>query len=328
MKRDLPAYVYRKKGGKLYFIRRRWPTRRIESEPGTPAFAAEYARILNRTAEAPRGSTFADLVIDYKRSHRFKTLAPRTREDYIGVLDKLLPNWGGVDVKTIRRPHVIRIRDFNADRPRRANYAVQVMRVVFEHGKDIGWITDNPAKGVRAVPENSKERLPWPADLVADFRAAAPLGSRERTCFELLLGTGQRIGDVLRMQWGHIDGGSIRVKQGKTGKVLYVPLTPALVAALDAVPRGALYILTERTGARQWSYRGASHAMRKVRDAIGAEAYDLHSLRYTAACELVEAGCSDELVSAVTGQSLDMVAHYTKQVRQRVRAIKAQEKRK
>ena len=56
-------------------------------------------------------------------------------------------------------------------------------------------------------------------------------------------------------------------------------------------------------------------------------AYDIHSWRYNAACELVEAGCGDDLVASVTGQSPAMVLHYTKKVRQKIRAIQAQQKR-
>ncbi|MAU44547.1 MAG: integrase [Yangia sp.] len=67
--------------------------------------------------------------------------------------------------------------------------------------------------------------------------------------------------------------------------------------------------------------------MRAARAAIGAQDYDLHCLRYTAAVELLLAGCSDDLISAVTGQSGAMVRHYRRHVRQRVRAREAQERR-
>jgi predicted transcriptional regulator len=65
----------------------------------------------------------------------------------------------------------------------------------------------------------------------------------------------------------------------------------------------------------------------KVRERIGAVDYDIHSWRYNAACELLEAGCSDDLIAAVTGQSPAMVQHYTKKVRQRLRAAQAQSMR-
>jgi predicted transcriptional regulator len=64
-----------------------------------------------------------------------------------------------------------------------------------------------------------------------------------------------------------------------------------------------------------------------VRDRINALDYDINSWRYNAACELVEAGCGDDLVASVTGQSPAMVQHYTKRVRQKIRATQAQQKR-
>lgn len=67
--------------------------------------------------------------------------------------------------------------------------------------------------------------------------------------------------------------------------------------------------------------------MRRVRLNIGAEDYDIQSWRYNAACELLEAGCADDLIAAVTGQSPAMVQHYTRKVRQKIRAIKAQQMR-
>ncbi|MBN8185602.1 tyrosine-type recombinase/integrase [Salipiger thiooxidans] len=203
-----------------------------------------------------------------------------------------------------------------------------------EHAKDMGLLTkaeENPAKGIKALKYEKKEREPWPDTMVAAFRKAYAYGSRERTLFELCLGTGQRIGDVLRMQWGYVRGDTILVIQGKTGARLEIPLTPHLAAALDATERHSLFILTKdmsktkRPG--QWEYRGASDAMRAAREAIGAQDYDLHGLRYTAAVELLLAGCSDDLISAVTGQSAAMVRHYTRHVRQRVRAREAQERR-
>ena len=70
-----------------------------------------------------------------------------------------------------------------------------------------------------------------------------------------------------------------------------------------------------------------SAAVRKVREHIGATAYDIHSWRYNAACELLEAGCADDLIASVTGQSPAMVQHYTRRVRQKIRAIEAQKRR-
>lgn len=66
-----------------------------------------------------------------------------------------------------------------------------------------------------------------------------------------------------------------------------------------------------------------------VRREIGAEAFYIHGLRYSAASELAGAGCSDELIAAVTGHATGaMVRKYAGAARQKVRAIEAQSRRK
>lgn len=323
IKRNLPPYVYSIKGV-LYYMRRGGKAQRILSEPMTPAFWAEYARHVKGIAPPPKGKTFADLIASYKASDRFTKLAPRTRSDYDKVLSFIADRMGLLEPAKMQRKDVIRLRDDNAATQRFANYLVQIVRLLFEHAIDQGLMKDNPAKGVTLLKSHADPRQPWPSDKVDAFRAAVPLGTRQRLLFELLIGTGQRIGDVLRMQWGHVDGDGINVRQGKTGKLMWIPFTPHLRAALADAHKRNLTILTNQAGSGPWSYRGAADAMMLVRVKIGAEAYDIHGLRYAAAAELLIAGCSDDLVAAVTGQSAAMVAHYTKSVRQKVRAISAQ----
>ncbi len=96
---------------------------------------------------------------------------------------------------------------------------------------------------------------------------------------------------------------------------------------MSAASRHSVFILTNERGINRWSYRGASQAVRNVRERIVGVDYDIHSWRYNAACELVEAGCSDDLVASVTGQSPAMVLRYSKKMRQKVRAIEAQQMR-
>lgn len=329
MKRELPAYVRSKHGGRyLYFVRRNWPLIRIYAKPGTPEFAAEYARILNGQTPPPPGRSFRSLIASYKRSRRFSKLAPRTRQDYDKVLAFIEEKLGSLPADKMRRKDVVRLRDTNASAVRFANYCVQVLRVLFEHARDEGWREDNPAKGVVLLASEGKARQPWPQEAIDDFRAAAPIGSRARLVFDLLHGTGQRIGDVLRMRWDDIEDGGLWVRQGKTGARLWVPLTPTLATTLAATPRQGLTILVGRDR-RPLSYRAAHSAVMEVRKLIEAEAHDLHALRYSAASELAAAGCTDEQIEAITGHAtVAMIRRYAGPARQKARATEAQKTRK
>jgi len=329
MKRDLPAYVQARKGGQyLYFIRRNWPAIRIHSKPGTPEFASEYARILNGQTPPPPGKTFRALIASYKRSPRFAKLAPRTRQDYDKVLLFIEERLGALPADKMRRKDIVRLRDSNAAATRFANYAVQVLRVLFEHARDDGWREDNPAKGVQLLKSEGKQRQPWPQEAIEDFRQAAPVGTRARLVFDLLHGTGQRIGDVLRMRWDNIEDGGLWVRQGKTGSRLWIPLTPTLDATLAATPREGLTILVGRD-MRPLSYRAAHSSVMDVRKLIAAEGHDLHSLRYAAASELAAAGCTDEQIASITGHAtIAMIRRYAGPARQKARATEAQKTRK
>lgn len=325
MKRDLPAFVYRKgKRGYLYFCRA-GSTTRIRSEPGTPEFWAEYALARKGIAPVPPGKTFAALVAGYRRSPKFTALKPRTRSDYDKILTFITDRIGTEDATKLRRHHVIRYRDDNAGAVRFANYLVQILRILMEHAIDQGWRADNPAKGVALLKSTAPKRKPWPPAMIEAYRAAAT--GPAKLIFELCLGTGQRIGDVLRMRWNDLDAGGVNVRQGKTGAALWVPLTPHLRATLAQTPRAGLTIVCNPDG-RPMAYKTAQGHVMRGRALVGAEAFDIHALRHTAASELAALGCSDELIMAVTGHSsARMVAHYAGAARQRARATEAQGRR-
>jgi len=327
-KRELPKHVYRQSNG-LYFQRRGWPSQKFQSEFGTAEFWTEYAGILSQKGKPRKvvARNFGALIDHYRKSPRYKNLKPRTGLDYDKYLDFFREIMGEANPAKMQRKDVIRLRDSNAEKAYFANYSLRVLRVLMEHCVDLGWRETNPARGVPEIKTAKTEREPWPRELLDVYRAHCPLGTRERLVMELCVGTGQRIGDVLTMRWSNIENGAVWVRQSKTSKELWVPILPELQAALDAASRHSVYILTNERGTNRWSYRGASAAVRKVREQIGALAYDIHSWRYNAACELLEAGCGDDLIAAVTGQSPAMVQHYTKKVRQRIRAVQAQQMR-
>lgn len=327
-KRELPRHVYKQRNG-LYFQRRGWPSLKFQNEFGTPEFWTEYADILAGKEKPVRviSRNFSALIKDYRKSPRYCRLMPRTAMDYDKFLDFFVSIMGESSPINMKRKDVIRLRDANAAKPYFANYSLRVFRVLMEHCVDLGWRETNPAKGVQEMKTEKRLRDPWPVELLAAYRAARRLGTRDRLVMELCLGTGQRIGDVLEMRWSDLQDGAIVIKQNKTGKELWVPILPELQAALDAASRHSIFLLTNERGTNHWSYRGASQAVMKVREEIGALGFDIHSWRYNAACELLEAGCEDDLIAAVTGQSPAMVLHYTKKVRQKIRAIRAQQKR-
>lgn len=329
--RDLPSYVHRRKrDGKLLF-RKRSGRKIIEivmqtqfpaGDPVPFSLHQERERLLNSPAPVAEGKTVRYVIDRYERSREFAGLAPRTKYDYRKHLDFLREKIGHIEPGLIERRHVINWRDqWSKTSPHRSNYRLRIFRIVMERAIDYGLLPTggNPAKGVPEVKYTKAQRQPWPDDLVAAARATAT--DRTALLFELLLGTGQRIGDVLKMRWSEFDGEAINVRQSKTKTNLWIPAPETLLMVLTGAPRRSVFILTNHAGTGPWSYRGAHDAMMKLRRKIGAEAYDIHSLRYTATAELARVGLDDEQIMSITGHKTNrMVQLYAGPARQKARA--------
>ncbi len=107
------------------------------------------------------------------------------------------------------------------------------------------------------------------------------------------------------MKWSAINaGGLLAVRQGKTGKELLIPLHRELRAVLETIPRRAVTIRADGT---PWQ-TGFHTAWTKHRPAIVVDRkLVFHGLRKSAVVTLLEGGCTDAEVSAITGQSRQMV---------------------
>ena len=322
------------KGSGVWYVRLKGKYHRINAVAGTAEFDRQYWEILTGKRMLAKTS-FSALMDDYRKSDRWTGLKPRTRVDYDKVMDYLRDKIGNRDVKALTRADVIAAQKANAHRTRFANYVAQMLVVLCEHAIDLGWITLNPAKGVRALKtpaERQREHLPWPDAAVAKFRAEA--SALPRLIFEIGVGSVQRPGDWVGLRGGDYDGDSLKLRQSKTGKALILPCTEHLKAALDAakaalgaVPIAARPILIKRDG-NPISYRYMADLMLKERKRLGLEAYDLHALRYRGVKELAWAGCDDDQIAAYSGHATkEMIAKYAGEARQEMRARQAREKR-
>lgn len=321
-KRDLPAHCYRKgKRGYVYFVRGR-TCQRIQSEPGTADFAAEYAKLMRGTI-TPTGRTLSKLIANYRQSQRWSKLAANTRKSYERHLSYFDEVAGKIDPSTLRRMHINQMRDALADRPTDANRKISALSVVFEHGIDIGWLKENPTKGVRHLVATGRVRQPWPEELLLAFREAAD--TRSLLLLELLIGTGQRVNDVLSLRWSDLDASGFTLTQSKTKTRLFIPLTDRLRSILATTQRRSMFIICQTNGNRV-GYNLAWKDFMSIRRKIGAEAYDIHGLRYTAASEIAAIpGMTMEHVKAITGHAeAAMVRLYTGSAMQKARATEAQ----
>ncbi|WP_240643594.1 site-specific integrase [Paracoccus siganidrum] len=326
-------YLFSPKPGYIY-VRVKGKHTRITAPEGTAEFDRQYWEILSgKNLEA--ATSWSALIKSYRASDRWTNLKALTREGYERVLLYIEEKNGAKDMTRVRRKDVIAAQQANLHRVRFANSIAAVMSVLCEHAIDIGWIRENPAKGVRKIAtpkEKQKPHIPWTDEAVAKMRAEArPM---PRLIFELGVGSVQRPGDLVEFCWGDYDGDSLTLRQNKTDKPLKLPCTPQLKAALDqaraalgVVPHPSRRILTGRKG-DPLTYSGMAQMMRKERRRLGLEAYDQHAMRYRGVMELAWAGCDDDEIASYSGHaSKAMIIKYAGEARQIMRAKQAWKKR-
>jgi integrase len=307
----------RARGQDYYYYRRDGQRIRIHGEPGSEAFNARYSDI-HRSFEAPdnHGSdvrtipgSLAALIVAYKKSPDFTQLAEKTRKDYRRYLDRMSNDIGKALIRHIERKHVLSYRDRFADKPRTANYYMQVMRLLFTWAIDHGWMKQNPALRPKRLKTGEGHR-PWEEWEIDAYRAKWSVDTVERVAFELLINTGQRSGDIAKMTRQQAYKGEISVAQEKTAERLWIPKSNDLRAVLDPwlESHGHVVILTTETG-RPFKIDYFRRVMREARVAAGLPT-DLtsHGLRYTAARILKELGCDTETIQSITGHRTEQMA--------------------
>ena len=148
----------------------------------------------------------------------------------------------------------------------------------------------------------------WTEEEIAQFIARHQPGTKAHLALMLMLSTGQRRPDAVRMGWGDVVNGMIRVRQQKTGTPLMIPILPELKAALADQPKDAPTFLRTDYG-RPYSVAGFGNWMRDRCDEAGLPNCASHGLRKACARRLAEAGCTIHQIKAITGHKTDAEVH-------------------
>jgi integrase len=185
---------------------------------------------------------------------------------------------------------------------------------------------DNPL-AVRIKLFKLGEHRAWTDAECAQFEARWPAGSMQRRAYLLAKYTGQRCGDLATMTRAHRKDGFIRVVQEKTGTELWIREHMAVAAELASDTNIVrLRLLTKASGGEFDADSLSPWFADAIERAGLPDECVLHGLRKTAAKMLAEGSCSEHEIAAITGQSLQMVAHYTKEANQKKLASSAIQK--
>jgi integrase len=309
------------------------PKIRILGEPGSEEFMASYKAALAGDSGAPAAPrpapaafaarTLGRAVLDYYSSTAFQTLGESRKRSRRLILNKIVGASGHEPFKLVTKAAIQKGMDRRASTPAAANEFLKSMRAVFDYLVSVDELKTNPAKLVKYNQIKTDGFHIWTIDEVAIFAEHHGLGSKAVLALALLLFTGQRRGDVIKMGPQHVKDGSLRLRRGKNGEPGEIPVLPALQAVIDASVVGHLTFLVTAFG-RPFSAAGIGNWFRERCDEAGLHHCSAHGLRKAGATIAADLGASDEQLMALFGwRSRRQVSTYTRGANQKKLAHEA-----
>ena len=299
-----------------YYVRKKGLKRvALPGLPGSQAFMEAYHAALGGRpiAEFKGGPrSLSALIKSYYASPKFKNLEESSQETYRQALKPIEERDGhrsAVDLPEDKARKII--EEIGVDRPGAANTTRAVLCNVFDHAVKLKWRHGNPFAGIERYKLGSFHT--WTEKEIAAYIARWPVGTRERTAFDLHYYTAQRISDVVKMRRDEITGDTLYVVQQKTKVELNIRIHPELRRSLNAYGIRGQHLIGRLDG-KQISAKALREVMEEAAAKAGlSKKCTPHGIRKAALTRLAEAGASEKVIAALSGhQTLNEIARYTK----------------
>jgi integrase len=325
MPRPRPPHLHREEtrhGLVTWYVRRgHGPRIRIKAEYGSEAFWAEYRAALEGAplpSKAAKAHTLAWAIDRYRNGSAWAGMSTATRKQRENIFRAVIKTAGTSLLREITEETIRAGRERRSETPHSANNFLKTMRGFFAWAVEDKLVTIDPTKGVKmlAGPNDADGFHTWSQEELDRYEARWPLGTRERLAFDLLLYTGLRRGDAVRLGLQHVRDGVITIRtekhrKGKAGEQVTIPILEPLAASIAATKTGDLTYLVTQAG-RPWVKESFGtwfrEACRKAHCPGSA-----HGLRKAGATRAAERGASERQLMAIFGWSTGKMAqHYTR----------------
>ena len=309
MARPRPPYLHRettRHGRSVWYVRvDRRKRIRLRGEYGSPEFQAAYnAAIAGEpapTAAKFNTQTLGWLIELYRESRAWAKLSHATRCQREGILRAITETAGTASIARIDRAVVERGIDRRHGHPNAQRHFLQTMRGLFEWAVKAAHAEHDPTFGLKATRPATDGHHVWTEDECAAFEARWPRGTRERLAFDLLLFTGLRRGDAVRLGLPHVKNGIATIRTEKTGQVVTIPILPPLQASIDAGPVGELTYICGKRG-RPMKKESFGNWFREACETAGVPG-SAHGLRKCGATRAANNGATEAQLEAMFGWS-------------------------
>jgi integrase len=305
------------------YVRRHDRKIRIREPWGSVAFHAAYVVAIARLNPAtPAPVTFRSpfpphtlgwLGVQYFASTEFKALDLASQVTRRGILEGCFQEpvsdehdkpMGFLPLALLEPAVVKRLRDIKKGLPGAANNRRKYLSAMFAwaiDGAEPALMTTNPARDVKRVRYARKGFHTWTREEVAQFKARHPIGTKPLLALALLMFTGLRRGDMVKLGRQHVKD-SLALAPGKTRhlgrEATKKPWLPILAEVVAQSPCGALTFLETAYG-QPFTANGFGNWFRARCNEAGLPRCSAHGLRKCGATVAAENGATIKQLMAI-----------------------------
>lgn len=288
---------------------------KLEGRPGSPEFMQGY-HAAHKARKRPTASTLASLVALYRDSPEWRKTADSTKREWNRWLDRIMTGeLRDFDYASLSDPDctadVLKWRDQWADKPRTADYAIQVLSRLLGWAKGRRLVSHNACEGIEKLYESDRADQIWTDDERARYAMWAP-STEVAFIIDLACLTGLRREDLAALKWADVGelyfSKTTSKSRGRTSATIpllaetrellkKIKTQQEMSAKIGQLPE---HVLTNTRG-RPWTPSGLSHAV----TAFGGKR--LHDCRGTLATILRRAGLKASEIADIMGWREDRV---------------------
>jgi integrase len=262
----------------------------------------------------PERVAFDDAVSDFLKECKTR-VRPRTLKNYADYL-RLLP-FRGRPVASITPREIVRI--LNTQTPSQREHLHRVARTFFRWCVAQHILDRSPLNALPLLAGKPRQRVLTEDELRAVYRTARSGTSSFHVIVALLVLTGQRRGELSRLEWSWIGEDTIKfpAHATKNGREHTIPIGPEVQAILSFLPRLAtayVFPASRQRSEQTTTINGWSKAKASFDKECGVTGWTLHDLRRTFATNMQRFGVrlevTEALLNHVSGSRSGIVGIY------------------
>lgn len=287
--------------------------RRRTSEP----YLREERGEANSGQDAILFGDLAQMYLEAKERGGLKSQSPR-----MYIRSQLIPAFGHVSATALTTPRIAAwFHEYSSTRPGGANEAIALLAGILKHGRLQGLIPPdlpNPCAPIRKNPKRNAGRILSAEGLAALGRVLKRHENGDRDAsdaIKLILLTGCRSGEIIRLRWDEVERDHLKLKQTKTGpRDVQLSKSARSILARRKRERLSQFVFPSPRTISQSRKDFNSHWIR-IKERAGIDPkFRLHDLRHSYASHAVMSGETLAMAGQLLGHrssiSTERYAHY------------------